>query len=211
MSKNAQPVVAKIVQALATRIVGAGYAGSVPLRQAELAQQFGTSHIPVREALASLAQKGLVRIVPNRGAVTVPLSAQQCAELAEMRVALELIALRRAVPRQRTRDLDLAARCAAKGRSARGLQARAERNWAFHRALYRPCESPFLLSQLETLWLHADRYLRFAWAHAHYESQSDDEHFGILTACQTGDVQLACRKTRQHILSAAKAVSRLLE
>ena len=82
MSKSAQPIAKIIAQALEQRIIEGLHEQAVPLRQAELALEFGTSHIPVREALATLAEKGLVQIIPNRGAVVAPLSAKQCNELA---------------------------------------------------------------------------------------------------------------------------------
>lgn len=210
MPKNAQPIAKAIAQALEQRIIEGVHAHAVPLRQAELAAEFGTSHIPVREALASLAEKGMVQIIPNRGAVVVPLSAGQCRELADMRAALEPLALRRSVPRLTEAMLAAARQAWEQGRSARTLALRAQRNWAFHRALYAGGEQPFLLGQLETLWRHADRYLMFAWTHAHHEARSDDEHAAILQACEARDVRLACTLTRQHIEAAAQVVERLL-
>jgi DNA-binding GntR family transcriptional regulator len=183
---------------------------ATPLRQADLAAEFGTSHIPVREALASLAEKGLVQIIPNRGAVIVPLSDANCGELAEMRAALESIALRHSVPRLDERHLKAASAALRLGRRAARLDVRARSNWEFHRALYAAADQPFLLSQLDTLWRHAERYLVFAWKHARYEARSDDEHEAIYEACATGDVTLACRLTKQHIMAAARSVSRLL-
>lgn len=211
MSKSAQPIARTIALALERRIVEGRHAAAQPLRQAELAAEFGTSHIPVREALASLAEKGLVRIVPNRGAEIVPLSASQCRDLAEMRAALEPLALRHAVPHLRDVQLDAAAAALERGRSADGLLDRAQANWDFHRALYAAAARPFLLGQLETLWRHADRYLQFAWAKAHYEARSDREHVAILAACRRRDVRLACRLTRAHILDAAASVVALIE
>lgn len=211
MPKSAQPIAKLIAQALEQRIVEGLHAQALPLRQAELAAEFGTSHIPVREALATLAEKGLVQIVPNRGAVVVPLSAGQCRELAEMRAALEPLALRRSVPRLTDAMLAAARKACEQGRRARSLALRAQHNWAFHRALYAGGDQPFLMTQLETLWRHADRYLMFAWTHARYEARSDDEHAGLLQACEARDVRRACMLTRQHIEAAAQAVERLLE
>jgi DNA-binding GntR family transcriptional regulator len=211
MSKNAQPIAQVIAQAMEQRIVEGRHAQAVPLRQADLALEFGTSHIPVREALATLAQKGLVRIVPNRGPLVVPLSAGQCHELAQMRVALELIAVRHSVPRLTPAQIKVAAAALRAGRHAPTLALRARSNWDFHRALYAAADQPFLQNQLETLWRHADRYLQFTWVHARYEARSDREHETILAACAAHDVRLACRLTREHILAAALSVQPLLE
>jgi DNA-binding GntR family transcriptional regulator len=210
MTKGAQPIAQFIAEALEQRIIEGVHHEAVQLRQADLAVEFGTSHIPVREALASLAQKGLVCITPNRGAAIVPLSARHCGELAEMRAALEPIALRHSVPNLTERHLSAARVALQRGSRATLLKVRARSNWEFHRALYAASDQPFLLSQLDTLWCHADRYLMFAWKHANYEVRSDDEHEGIYEACVERDTRLACRLTRQHIMAAADSVLRLL-
>ena len=210
MSKSAQPIAKKIAQELERLIIEGVHHSSVPLRQADLAVAFGVSHIPVREALAMLAEKGLVQIIPNRGAMVVPLSASQCMELSGMRAALEVIALRHSIPRLSDSNLVAAQLALTWGRRAPSLSVRAQCNWDFHRALYTGGEQPFLMNQLETLWRHADRYLMFAWTHAEYEARSDDEHESILKACSARDVRLACQLTRQHIQAAARSVERLL-
>jgi DNA-binding GntR family transcriptional regulator len=210
MSKSSQPIAKLIAQALEQRIIEGVHHEPVPLRQADLALEFGTSHIPVREALASLAEKGLVEIIPNRGAVIVPLSSTHCLELAEMRAALEPIALRESVPRLDPAGLKAAHDALRRGRSASKLSARARLNWEFHRALYAAADRRFLLSQLDGLWRHAERYLVYAWKHANYEARSDDEHEAIYEACASRDIASACRLTRNHIIAAARSVVSLL-
>src|SRR5437868_10445798 len=63
--------------------------GGQPLRQDELAAQFGLSRIPVREALRRLEGEGLVTVNPHRGAVVSILSNEELHEICEIRVALE--------------------------------------------------------------------------------------------------------------------------
>jgi DNA-binding GntR family transcriptional regulator len=211
MPKNATPASAQIAAALEERIVECFDRAPVPLRQAELAEEFGTSHIPVREALAALAKEGLVDLLPNRGAVIPPLTSARGDELAQMRAALELLALSRAVPRIRPEDVARAAAALDAGRRARTLKDRSRANWAFHRALYAPAGMPFLLGELERLWRHADRYLRFTWRRAGYESRSDEEHARLLQAWRDGELALARRLARQHIEDAAQAAAGLLD
>jgi len=210
MSKSAQLIAKKIAQELERLIIEGVRRTAVPLRQADLAAQFGVSHIPVREALAMLAEKGLVQIIANRGAMVVPLSASQCMELSRMRAALEVIALRHSIPQLSDSNLVAARLALIEGRRAPSLSVRAQCNWDFHRAFYTGGEQRFLMNQLETLWRHADRYLLFAWTHAEYEAQSDDEHELILKACSTQDVRLACQLTRRHIQAAALSGEKLL-
>ena len=65
------------MSALRADISSGKLAPGAVLRQAELAEQFGTSRIPVREALNSLQAEGLVQIEPNRGAFVTTLSAEE--------------------------------------------------------------------------------------------------------------------------------------
>ena len=69
------------------------------LRQEELAERFGVSRLPVRDALLRLEAQGLVHVYPNRGAFVVALSADEVREIYEMRILLEGDIIERAVPR----------------------------------------------------------------------------------------------------------------
>src|SRR5437763_14723371 len=67
--------------------------GAIPpgeaLRQEELAERFGVSRLPVRDALLRLEAQGLVHVYPNRGAFVISLSADEVREVYEMRILLE--------------------------------------------------------------------------------------------------------------------------
>lgn len=210
MSKTANPAARTIALTLQRRIVDGTYPGGMPIRQAEVAAEFGVSHIPVREALASLAQGGLVDIQHNRGAVVTALSAAQCLELAEMRVALESIALKHSMKRLLPADLLAARQALSRGTKAKSLEDRSRWNWQFHRLLHAGAARPFLLSQLETLWRHADRYLHYTWKNARYEARSDAEHEDLLAAVEARDEALALRLNKRHILDAAATAIELL-
>lgn len=74
--------------------------GSIPpgtrLITESLANRFLVSHTPVREALLTLAGMGIVEIVPNRGAVVKRFSPREIREVCDVRLALELLAIRSA-------------------------------------------------------------------------------------------------------------------
>ncbi|MBB4374378.1 DNA-binding GntR family transcriptional regulator [Bradyrhizobium sp. cir1] len=66
----------------------------VPLRQDPVAREFNSSHVPVREAFRYLEAQHLVVASPRRGVRVAPLDTKTVKEIAEMRAALEVIALR---------------------------------------------------------------------------------------------------------------------
>jgi DNA-binding GntR family transcriptional regulator len=68
------------------------------LRQEDLAERFGTSRIPVREALRALEYEGLVSSEPNRGFTVTELDADDVEEVYDLRIVLEGHAVRVALP-----------------------------------------------------------------------------------------------------------------
>jgi DNA-binding GntR family transcriptional regulator len=94
-----------IMRALFERIYEGVYGSGARLKELELATEFGVSRTPVREILQHLARLRLVRIIPNKGAEVIGLTVDDVAELYEIRMALELLALESALPSIRLREL----------------------------------------------------------------------------------------------------------
>src|ERR1700760_5065969 len=91
------------------RILSGEYAPGSALRQDTLAAEFGTSKIPVREALVQLQSEGLVDIFPNRGFQVRPLEAAELDEVFKLRLQIEPTAVAQGA-RLATRDDHAAAR-----------------------------------------------------------------------------------------------------
>ena len=64
-----------------------------------LSETLGVSRGPIREAIGRLAAEGLVTVRPRRGAVVRALSSDEFIEAYQVREALEMMAVRLAVPR----------------------------------------------------------------------------------------------------------------
>ncbi len=75
------------------------------LRQEKLAARFGTSRIPIRDALRALEYEGLVRSSPYRGFTVTQLDADDIEEVYDLRIVLEGHAVRLAVPLMTDEDL----------------------------------------------------------------------------------------------------------
>lgn len=80
---------------LRARILAQDYPPGEMLSEHAVAARLGVSRTPVRQALAALERDGLVRIVPNRGALVVGFSIQELRDMLEFREAIELYALSR--------------------------------------------------------------------------------------------------------------------
>lgn len=174
--------------------------GGQPIRQDEVASQFGVSRIPVREALRQLEGEGLVASRPHRGAVVSELSPEVAQEFTEIRIALESLALKLAIPKMTKRDLQ----------DAEDILEQAERepdlvdqwgdfNWRFHSAVYAPAQQPHLHAMIKTLHTNYERYLRVYVLVLGYENQGQKEHHELLELCERRDVEGAMELLERHI------------
>lgn len=87
-----------VVGGLRDAILSGVLAGGQPLRQDEIAEHFGVSRMPVREALRQLEGEGMVSFYPHRGAVVSELSYREVLDIIEIRISLETMALHKAFP-----------------------------------------------------------------------------------------------------------------
>src|SRR6266545_1550547 len=90
---------------LREEILAGGLRPGTELAEVALSEQLGVSRGPIREAIGRLASEGLVTVRPRRGAVVRSVSKEEFLELYQVREALELMAVRLAVPRLTADDL----------------------------------------------------------------------------------------------------------
>ncbi len=176
------------------------------LRQDELAERYGTSRIPVREALRQLEAEGLVTIQPNRGAIVSSLSLEEVLEMLEIRIALECRALRLAIPNMAEEDLDRAAELLRSYDNEPQPQKWGEMNWSFHRALYAPCDRPKLIAMIEANYGHVSRFTRLQVSLAAGKERPQSEHHALLDTCRNGDVNKAVAMLEEHIVHTQKSL-----
>jgi DNA-binding GntR family transcriptional regulator len=184
------------------RILSGTYAPGSALRQDSLAAEFGTSKIPVREALVQLQSEGLVDIFPNRGFQVRPLAGAELLEVFRLRLQIEPTAVALGAKLASAADHD-AARNALEQlneATAAGEFASSGRlNRAFHLLLIVPRLQPVaaeILSRLHTL---AQRYVQ---AHLRPEGRAKRatrEHAALLKAWRLGKSKEARALMRSHI------------
>lgn len=179
----------------------------IQLRQDELAERFGVSRIPVREALRQLETEGLVSLLPNRGAIVASQSLDEVLELLDIRIALETRALKLAIPNMVEDDLEAAAQTLASYDAEPRAEAWGQMNWRFHWTLYAPCHRPKLLSMIETNYGQVGRYLRLQVSLASGKERPQRDHLAILEACRGGAVDKAVALLEEHIQHTQKSLA----
>ncbi|MCK7625494.1 GntR family transcriptional regulator [Streptomyces sp. RS10V-4] len=172
-----------------------------------LAERYGVSATPVREAMQQLAGEGAVEVVPNRGFRVSERSPRDLAELAEVRTMLEvpaLVRLARAVPPERWEELrplaDEGVAAAARG----DLAGYADADHAFHRALM-ALTGNCRLTQVAGELLRRAQWSAGGGSRPRTAELLADasEHTALLDALIAGEHAVAERIAREH-LSAAR-------
>jgi DNA-binding GntR family transcriptional regulator len=181
------------------------------VREIEIADRFGISRTPVRDAIRRLESDGLISFVPRQGAVISKLDHQQTMELYDLREILEGSAAgfaARHASAAEVEELDelIGAEPALKHKP----DQLADLNQLFHIALYRAAHNRFLERAL--LGLHDSMALlggttlglpgRFETAHA--------EHLAIVAAIKQRNPEEAESKAREHIRQAQRARLKLM-
>jgi GntR family transcriptional regulator, rspAB operon transcriptional repressor len=153
------------------------------ISQLSIAEHYGVSRLPVREALRALSSEGLVVMEPARGARVAPLDGTDVREVYLMRERLEPMAFALAIPRVTETDIDQAADLL---KTMEGLGP-GENEWLrldrqFHTMWYEHTKMPRLIRTIDQLWDVAQRYRAVYSMTPGAGSISDLEHWLMLEA-----------------------------
>jgi len=173
------------------------------LDEASLAQRFGVSRTPIREALLQLATTGLVELRPHRGAVVAQVGPSRLMEMFEVMAELEGMCGRLAARRADSSDLSALAtaqgecRAAAEANDTDGYSYANER---FHHAIYQASRNGFLAEQATLMHRRLKPYRRLQLRVRGRLQTSLAEHDGILAAIERGDAEAASSLLKAHII-----------
>lgn len=186
--------------------------GEAPrLDERELSELLGVSRTPVREALARLAQEGIVRIVPRRGVFIVRKTKKEILELITVWAALESMAARLIALHTPEEEIATLRRMFATFQDQR-VQAEideySETNIRFHQTLLRMSRCTLLHQTAENLFIHMGWIRARTIAEGDRARRSIIDHMHIIEALEARDAELAERLVRQHSLDLAAHVER---
>jgi len=174
------------------------------LDETELAERFGVSRTPVREALNQLASAGLIEIRPRRGAIVAEIGTQQLVEMFEVMAELEgmcgRLAARRLSAAEQQTLLAVHARCRAAAAGGGDPDLYYQLNDEFHGAIYAGSHNAFLIEQVWTLRRRLRPYRRLQLRVRGRIPNSFDEHEAIVAAIVAGEGELANTLLRAHVI-----------
>jgi DNA-binding GntR family transcriptional regulator len=202
-----------VVEELRDAIVTGAIAPGERLLQVELAERFGVSRIPLREALRTLHAEGLVVIEPNRGAVCRPLEPKDVSDLYAVRLALEQLAAREAA----ARFVDLREPAARAGEAALAAVARGDLgalirlDFEFHDKLARAAGNAHAAHLLDGCRSQIVRAMHYFFKHDAYPRDVWRQHADIARTVAHGDGEGAAALLERHIFDSRNAILRGLE
>jgi DNA-binding GntR family transcriptional regulator len=191
-----------IANSLEKMIFNGTFADGDRLDEVRLAEQFGVSRTPLREALQRLESSGLVTLIPRRGAFVRQPGPLELFEMFEVMAELEAVCGRLAARRISDKAFDelraANARCQAAS-DAQNADLYYDENETFHATIYRESGNSFLEQESLKLQKRLRPFRRQQLRLRGRMAQSMAEHEAIVDALVSGDAESAANALRNHV------------
>ena len=198
-SSLVQTASSAVTQLLRQSLDHGRWASGEPLRQEEIAAEFGVSRVPVREALFQLQAEGLVQMVPNKGMYVRSATEAELREWFRLRLLIEADVLEQAVPLHDAASLNRLETVQAALDKARAVTDWIAGDREFHEALYAPARRPESLAIVRRLRFLVDRFY-FAKLKPTTRAQAwHEEHHALIRAVKRRDAAAAARVLQAHL------------
>jgi DNA-binding GntR family transcriptional regulator len=183
------------------------------LDETKLAERYGTSRTPVREALRQLSANGLVEIVPHKGAAVLKLGVKDLIEMFEVLAELEGACSKLAARSCLRSDLDAihgrheaSRRFVELGDTFSYYQA----NLVFHQAIYHASRNKCLVKMTVSVFNRLAPYIRLQLEQVNRIQASFEEHESLIAAIENGQAEEADRIAQAHVLNTGVDIRRII-
>jgi DNA-binding GntR family transcriptional regulator len=183
----------------------------IRLDERQLAQDFGISRTPVREAMAQLEREGFVRSVPRRGVYVVRKTKEEVIQMITAWAALESMAARLITERASDADIAGLRRMFATFEGDKlhaKLDEYSEVNITFHQTIIELSGNQVLIRLAENLFTHMRMIRRETIGEEDRVDRSIRDHMNIIQALEARDTERAEDLVRQHALGLAAHVAK---
>jgi DNA-binding GntR family transcriptional regulator len=183
----------------------------IRLDERQLAQDFGVSRTPVREAMAQLEREGFVRSVPRRGIYVVRKTKTEVIEMITAWAALESMAARLITEHAADKDIAALRKMFAtfkNGALRAHLDEYSEANIEFHQSIIRMSGNSVLISLAENLFTHMRMIRRKTIVEKDRIEKSIRDHMNIIEALEARATARAEELVRNHALGLAEHVAK---
>lgn len=204
-----EPLRSRVAALLREAIFDGSLPPSTPLVEQAIAQDLEISRAPVREAIRTLAEEGLVESIPYKGTRVYRLTPTDVTGVYSMRGLLEGFAVRRLLSKPVTQPLErLWAACEEMRRCAdsgdlKGLNAADE---AFHRSIIEEADHSLLLEMWTLIGIRARHIMGLRNAQFEAPAQVVANHVELVEALEAGDLELALSLVDAHVEAGAQLI-----
>jgi len=217
MSKRAEPTLLtdQVYSMIHESIMNGDLPAGARLRVRDLAEQVGTSVMPVREAIRRLEEAGLAERVPHRGAVVKGLTLAELVHVYDVRRLLEVEAARLGAQRISAEDCDRMQAEFTLMRAAvdEGRVVALDHDEALLSILYEAAANPVLLQTIRNLWNHCRAY-KIVGAQGSLDSGGDDPLWRfqerLVAAARDRSGESAAAVNEESLLDATDRIKALL-
>ena len=204
-------------QKLRNAIIAGEVKEGSPLREIQVAREWGIGRTPMREAIRRAAECGYLILRPNQAPLVRKLTAEDIVHIYNVREVLECLALENAWPHFSKRDLSHLLELEEIARQEKEPDARRNAQYIFDSELHSfwitRNGNPWLASILERLLIFRPNYqttsVNLLIAHPDLVELAFAHHQRILTAMTKRDLTAARRALRDHIRHASTVLARL--
>ena len=193
----------RVFNRLREDILSGKYQTNEELREITIGVEMGVSRTPVREALRQLELEGLVKIVPNKGAVVTGISEKDIRDIYHIRSYLEGLCAKWAcehITLEQLEQLEETIYLSEFHARKKHMEQIVELDNKFHDIIYEACESKMLKHILSDYHHYVERVRKVSLADEGRATESNEEHTKILEAIRAKDGDLAERLAHEHII-----------
>ena len=209
MARTADKLISDIRKEVSSGILKPGD----QLEVTALAERFGVSRTPIREAIRTLVESSVLETRPRKGSFVRVLSAKQLLDLFQVAAELEGMACRLAALSLTKENVEAIERGLAKCTQAAEVQNNAEyamANLDFHTAIHNASGNDWLIEQLRQLQINLNSYRTMPYEIRGRLNKSTDEHKIICDAILSGDGEHACNLMRDHMMLQGKRLPSII-
>ena len=172
------------------------------LVELHLSKKLGVSRFWIRDALKVLETKGLIKVIPYKGAVVCDLDENEIEDIFEVRIELDVLATRKAAQNVQQEDIVVLKRMAdqfEKSTKARDFSRMISSNEDFHHYIYELSRNPTLVQMIRQLATRGHILRYHAWSSPDVLNRIQTEHRLFIKGLKEQDLELLGDLAKRHL------------
>ncbi|MEX2336161.1 MAG: GntR family transcriptional regulator [Fulvivirga sp.] len=216
MKKRTGDTSDRVLQKLLEAIVNGSFVPGDPIRETQIAKEWGVSRTPVREAVRSTAAMGLIELRNNQRPLVKNFGQKDLVKLTDVRIAIELLAFDSSIDilirsKKVKKLLDISIKLQNFNFEDLPTEKALELDTKLHRLWVDSCDNQFIVLAFESLWTFIRILQRAAANDLNRAATALSYHNAILQAIYEGKTNVARTLLKEHLTSSTPILQELLK